>query len=966
MRKSYRYFAMLLAALICTLGAFAQTVITGSVRNGSSKETVPAVSVTIKGSSIGTFTDSKGDFKLTTNQKPPFTLVISSVGFDSKEVTVNSAGFVEPIDLTPSATLGTEVVVSASRVPERILESPVSIERLSPVALRNTPNPNYYDAIRTLKGVDMTLSSLTFNSVSTRGFNGSGNTRVNQLMDGMDNQAPGLNFSVGSVIGLTELDVDNVELLPGASSALYGPGGMNGTVLISSKNPFKYQGFSAQIKTGVMHVDSRQRNSPSPYYDWSFRWGKNFNDKFAFKAGAQFIHAKDWVGDDYRNYDRNGGNVYGNLKPGGGTVTSDPNYNGVNVYGDETSQSMTGISLTVQNTINSQVLGATGGTVNLVSLMNASLPPNATPAQYQAFVGSLPAALQPAASQMIPFYDGVRNNLYGTQFVSRTGYKENEVVNNNTVNVKLSGGLYYKITPKIEASLTANWGTGNTVYTGSDRYSLLDLKIGQYKAELRSDNWYLKAYTTQENAGQSYNVTVTTQLFNEAWKPSTTWYPEYISAYWTATRVNGADPLVAHNAARGFSDRTRPAAGTQQFRTLYDQIRSKPIVNGGGLFLDKSDLYHAEGQYNFKQIKFADVIVGGNWRQYNLNSQGTLFADTAGRIKINELGAYLQVTKRLFNDVLKLNFAVRYDKNENFKGRFTPRLSAVVKVAKDHNIRASFQTAYRFPSTQNQWINLQTPFAKLIGGLPELRDFYNFGTNPVYTQASVQQFAQTGNPALLKTQSFNEFKPESVFSYELGYKGLINKRLLIDAYAYFTEYQDFLGRIVVIQSPTGTIPGLAQVSARNIYSVSVNNTNKVNTYGWGFSADYLLPKGYQIGVNLSGDKIDNPDPNFITFFNSPALRTNVTFSNNGLGAKKRVGFSVNYRYQDGFYFQSDFTQGEIPAFSTVDAQVSYKLPSTRSVVRLGGTNIFNKYYQTAFGNPQIGGIYYVSFGFNVF
>lgn len=87
----------------------------------------------------------------------------------------------------------------------------------------------------------------------------------------MDNQAPGLNFSVGSVIGLSELDVDNMELLPGASSALYGPGGMNGTVLINSKNPFKYQGLSFQIKQGINHVDAAQRPT-SAYNDWAVRW----------------------------------------------------------------------------------------------------------------------------------------------------------------------------------------------------------------------------------------------------------------------------------------------------------------------------------------------------------------------------------------------------------------------------------------------------------------------------------------------------------------------------------------------------------------------------------------------------------------------------------------------------------------------------------------------------------------------
>ena len=295
-----------MAALLClsflSLAAVAQTTITGSVKNKLNKDVVPAVSVTIKGSSVGTFTDEKGNFKLNTNQKPPFTLVFSSVGYESQEVTVNSANENVEVEFTPSSTLGVEVVVSASRVPERILESPVSIERVNLTSIRNTPATSYYDIFRNTKGVDLTTSSLTFNTVSTRGFNGSGSARVNQLIDGMDNQAPGLNFSVGNVIGLTELDVESMELLPGASSVLYGPGGLNGTVLLNSKNPFKYQGLSYQVKMGIMHTDRRQFSKPSPYYDWTVRWADKITDKLAFKMGVQFIHAKDWVGTDTSNY----------------------------------------------------------------------------------------------------------------------------------------------------------------------------------------------------------------------------------------------------------------------------------------------------------------------------------------------------------------------------------------------------------------------------------------------------------------------------------------------------------------------------------------------------------------------------------------------------------------------------------------------------------------------------------------
>ncbi|WP_431209708.1 TonB-dependent receptor domain-containing protein [Puia sp. P3] len=296
----------------------------------------------------------------------------------------------------------------------------------------------------------------------------------------------------------------------------------------------------------------------------------------------------------------------------------------------------------------------------------------------------------------------------GSFLVSRTGFKEIDVIDPVTEILKLSGGLYFKFKPNLELSVTGNYGTGNTVYTGSDRYSLKDLKIGQYKVELRADRWFLRAYTTQENSGQAFNATVTSQLVNEAIKPSynpanpaASWYPQYAGAYLLA-RLQGANAATANAAARGAADNGAPAPGTSAFKTIFDQVRSLPIPRGG-LFVDRTNLYQAEGQYNLSDyVKVLDVIVGGNWRLYTLNSQGTLFADSAGRINTNEYGGYVQLSKKLFDDKLKLTASGRYDKNENFKGKFTPRVSAVITVAPDNFIRASYQNAYRFPTNQNQ------------------------------------------------------------------------------------------------------------------------------------------------------------------------------------------------------------------------------------------------------------------------
>lgn len=460
-------------SLLCVIAiqcfSFAQAqkqVISGKVTNNDTHEALARVSIMVKTTTEGAITDDHGHFKLATEKKLPLVLVFSSVGFDTKEVAVSSAQDIT-VNLAPTVPFGQEIVVAANRVPTRLLESPVSIERISAKQIIHSPAISYYDMAVNLKGVDVTSSSLTFKTISTRGFNGSGSPRVNQIVDGMDNQAPGLNFYVGNFSGLTELDVESMELLPGASSALYGPGGMNGTILINSKSPFSYQGLSVLAKQGVMHVESRHRSDPAPFYDYSLRWAKAFNNKFAFKIGAQYISAKDWLAGDSSNYRRTG-NIGAMVT---GNRQSDPNYDGVNIYGDETS-------------------------VDIRAFMQGALRQN--------------PGLQPILQ---PF-------LATAQNVSRTGYAEKDVIDPETKNIKISGALHYKIRDNLEAIFMGYTGTGNTVYTGNNRYVLKGIRISQYKLELKHPRWFLRAYTTQEDAGDAYNATTSAQYLNEAWKPS--------------------------------------------------------------------------------------------------------------------------------------------------------------------------------------------------------------------------------------------------------------------------------------------------------------------------------------------------------------------------------------------------------------------------------------------------------------
>ncbi len=1005
MRKGYRFLAAWLVAVLCSIAAAAQTItLSGAVRNSSSKETVPAVSVIVKGTNLGTFTNSNGEFSLTVS-KLPVVLVFSSVNYDTYEVTVSDASAKIEAEMKPNTTMGQEVVVSATRTPQRILESPVTVERLSGPALRNIAAPNYYEAIANLKGVDVHTASMSFRTVTTRGFVSSGNTRLNQLIDGMDNQAPGLNFPVGSVIGLTELDVDNIEILAGASSALYGSGGMNGTVLINSKSPFKYQGLSYNIKQGIMHVDGRQRKA-APYYNWSFRWGKAINDKFAIKLAGELIKGSDWQADDYRNKRLDNTGLFA---VAGGNRGNTSDFNGINVYGDETAVNIAALSQVLQASINAGVLQASGGAVNLNNSANAYFgaignPTYPSNAQVGAFIALFPASLQPAAQLFVPFYLGNTRNYFGANAtdrannnVTRTGYEEKYLVDYGNLNVKFTGGLHYKITPGLEASLNSYMGTGTTVYTGADRYSLRNLKMAQHKLELRSKSWFVRGYTTQENAGESYNASAAGAFVNEAWKRTlntsgglttiaASWMPQYMIAFSEGRRQSGAAgapaaDITLHASARALADVGRLVPGTAGYDAALKKVRTTPIRDGGALFLDKTDLWAAEGQLNLSETagfaEVVEVITGVQWKQYVLNSQGTLFADNTdtligyakipkrGNIKVNETGGYIQLRKKLIGDALTLNASMRYDKQTNFDGKFTPRFTAVVRVARDNNVRVSYQTAYRFPSMQNQYIALSTGTAVLIGCLPEFQTFYKLNSTLVgYTAASVIQARATGDVNALVPAVYKEVKPESVSSYEIGYKGIIHKKLLVDAYLYYSQYKDFLATIVVGQSKTGNKAELLSPFTTTNISYTQNSPEKVKAIGWGIGLDYNIYRNFYLSGNVFSDELRDAPANLVTFFNAPKYRFNIGLRNDNV--YKNIGFNVIVKWQDNNFYEGTFVKGTLPYFAWVDAQVSYRPAGTKSTFRVGGTNLGNNYYRTGFGSPYVGGLYYVSYGYNLF
>ncbi|WP_284650804.1 TonB-dependent receptor [Flavobacterium terrisoli] len=944
-----KIYLFILSLFFCGI-TYSQTSISGSVKD-SKNQPIPGANVKVAGESGGTVTDSDGNFTLTTSKKPPFDIEVSSVGFGSSKVSVTSNNQNVSVSLSEQETQLDEIVVSASRTPEKVRESPVTIERMTIRDIKKTASPTFYDGLENLKEVQMNTSSMSFKSINTRGFATVANTRFMQLVDGMDNSSPLLNFVLGNLIGVSDIDVANVELLPGASSALYGANAFNGILFMNSKSPFKYEGITAYVKYGST---SQKAAGSNDYYDYGIRAAKAFNKYIAGKANFTYMHGTEWWATDYDD------------KTVEGRDRSHHNYNGMNVYGDEASTNIKSVGQT------------------LVGL------------------GLLPASAL---------------NILPNENVSRTGYNEVDLTDNKVKNAKVDFSLHVRPfgNEKFEIVWQSKFGFGNSVYQGANRYYLNGFEMQQHKLEFMGKNFFVRGYFTTEDGGRSYDMLFTGLNINRAWKPDSTWFGQYAGAYVQSTLL-GATPTQAHAAARATADTGRFLPGTPEFQNAFNQVTSDSNVLTGSKLVDNSKIYHSDANYNFRDlIKVAEIQLGGSYRRYDLNSYGRIYTDTPefGGIKYDEYGVYTQVQKKILDDRLKLAGSVRYDKSENFDGSYSPRLSWVLTAgkARNHILRGSYQTGFRNPTTQDQYIGFNVGNAILLGSAPDNLTRYEETlpvTSPLgqalvggtsttingnnayynsYTLQSVQAFSALAptDPiaasALLVRTDVDLVKPETVRAIELGYRGEENGYTW-DINGYYNIYNDFIGNLTVVAPLYGTAQdapnpalGPADPGAQSVDALATGNTRAFQLYtntdieikslGFGVGLAKKLPKNFEVSANYNYAQFDfdqAKDPSFEAGFNTPKHRVKASLSNDNLF--KNFGFNVSGRWSDEYYWESTFADGMIDAATVIDAQISYGVPSLKSVLKVGATNIGGKEYRQLLGPGLIGQQYFVSLTIN--
>jgi len=923
----------ILKILIMLVGVFtyAQTTVSGSITD-QNDQPLSGATVIVVGTSSGVAADFDGNYSITVDMDTPFSIQASSVGFKPATVEVTGSSTIN-IVLKDDTALD-EVVVSASRTPQRVFESPVTVERFGTKDIRTTASADFYDGLENLKGVDINVNSFTFKSINTRGFATFANTRFVQLVDGMDNSAPALNFPLGNLLGMVETDVLDVELVPGTSSALYGANAFNGILLMRSKNPFDHQGISGQYKRGVTVQDAAGTNE---FQDLQIRWGHKFSDKLAMKVNFGYLNGTDWIANSEE--DKLNRAVFAGVY----------NKDGINIYGDE-----------VQTNIYSVAQSMVG-------------------------LGLLPAG----AEALVPSTNVSRTGYNETDMAEpdATSKKADWGVYYRPIEGS-----------NLEISYVGKWGTGKTLYQGINRYAIKNFLMTQHKLEVTNDNWFARAYVVEDDAGDSYDMTFAAINVNRRWKPDLNWFAEYVGAIVNGTlggmTIDQAHVLARQTADTG---RWLPGSAEFN-ANLAEVIQDPDLTTGARFTDNSKFYHLDYNYNFGHMWDWAEVQVGGSARRYSLNSGGTIFTDVDGPIEYQETGFYTQAVKKMMDDRLVVTGAIRYDKSEYFDGQFSPRavLSYTAGEYKNLNFRVSYQTGFRTPTTQDLFIGLDAGQARLVGsaeGNPEryVRDYGISAAgqalgipatvtisgasayNNAYEASSVQAFAAAGDPSLLRVAEVDYVKPEQMQSMEFGFRGKLSRTFTVDAAVYRNDFQDFINTQVVLSPLYGEVGdgGLSVLAMANqdfeTWSSYTNSPAEISSWGISVGAQTKIFGNFDLSASYTKAELEFEQdlyPDFRTNWNTPEHKIKAQFGNTELF--RNFGFNVAWRYWSEYLWQASFGDGMVPETHVIDAQFNLTVPKWKSTIKVGATNLGGEEYFTAFGSGFIGTQYYISWTANNF
>jgi iron complex outermembrane receptor protein len=533
------------------------------------------------------------------------------------------------------------------------------------------------------------------------------------------------------------------------------------------------------------------------------------------------------------------------------------------------------------------------------------------------------------------------------------------------------------------------------VYQRANRFRLQDYFVQQHALQYQSDAIQLKAYFNNENTGNSYNLRSMAENIDRTYKPDNTWYAGYSTGFNNAVAA-GAGIAGAHQLARAAADNGRYQPGTAAFNNTLARLQQINNWDSGAALKVRASFIHAEGQLNltkqwlrrFGRQTGVELLAGADHRTYIIVPDGNYFINPApgktyDNIYYGKTGGFVSAVKSLFTGKLRLGATLRADKNDYFPLAWNPRFTAVYSPAYAHHIRLSFQSGYRYPGIFEAYSNVNSGGTKRVGGLPVMSSgiFENawlLTSITAFQQAVLKDINQNGlsqpnairhNQSLLQKNPYTYLRPEQVNSIEGGYKGVFARgRFYIDADVYFNHYRSFIAQANMNVPKTqnaDSIPfALYNKTQQSPYRMWTNSQTQVYNYGASLGVSYTAG-GYTARGNTTFSRLRKSagEDGLEDGFNTPQWMANLSLSKERIW--QTLGAGISWKWQDAYYWQSFLATGNTAAYSTLDAQVNYAFDKAGCTIKLGGSNVLNKYYYSFPGGPSIGGMYYVTFTYAV-
>lgn len=897
MRKAYQLVLLCLLLVLSQSAAWAQEAITVSgVVQTEAGEPLPGATVFIKGTFIGSSTDREGKFQLRADfSAPPVVLSVSFVGYESREVSLPQPDNGVQVTLKINSTLTNEVIASASRVQEGILQAPVTVEKLNTQQVERIPTADLQVALNQYKGIDVNSSSLLMNSLSTRGFNSAKSERLIQLTDYFDTQSPSLNINAGNLTGVPELDVESIEIIHGPASALYGANAFNGVLLLNTKDPFVSEGLSLRVRGG-------QRS----YFDGQLRYAKKLGERFAFKLVGSYMTANDWLAE---NYSATSTVVERANNPEGSTL----GYDAVNRYGDVGGYTF-GSTTSTPATLRGKTVFMPGFTeLELVGKDDKAEAIKLHPTVSYLLTNKVKMTVGASVSRGTASYQSTsRYRLRGFGTNQLHGEIKGDQWFVRGQSLQDFGADTYDLTflgAFIQNSTVSPDGTGPTY---AQRY------YGTYLATLQGGGTTAQAQAaanaTQLKATDARFQELRSQIVKDA-TPG------------RGARINPSSYLNEGNAQYNF-----------KFTPTTDLIvggayRKFRLGSNGNLYADDNERIqnHEMGGYAQLTQKLLDerlkLAVAGRVDAFkNFDPAFSPRASAVYSAGASKQHNFRASYGRAFRSPTQLDQYIRLD---------------VGRVVLLGNIDNGFQ-GYNASNAAGQ--PLGTPGVALS----------TFETNIAALKLERLSTYEVGYKGTL-----GEKLALDVNYYRSSYNDFIGAQRFIGnrdgSRPTPAQIQAEIDRSK--QTPPGT-PYQNATSQTRALQVWTNARQEVRTQGAALGLSYSVVRPVTLTANYSLNLLDksNLPADFQTFFNTPKHKYNV--GANGL-VGKNLNYSVNYRWAQGHLYELPFAVGELQDYSSVDAYVGYSVPKFLTTVQVGGSNLLNSNNTTVYGGPNIGRLVFV-------